>query len=152
LRHAKSAGNRNIELAHWLFHILQQERTDLSLTVDHYKVDRARLLSDLAGVISGFPHDTGTFNFTATVTSGAQIQAKPFSMSVTAPNLAGADVVMQLLGPSAPLNADQTRYLDFLGNNNNGFDVGDFLAWLQKTGATLSPAMIQALQRKGGPR
>jgi type VI secretion system protein VasG len=54
LRHAKSAGNRNIELAHWLFHILQQERTDLSLTVDHYKVDRARLLSDLAGVISGF--------------------------------------------------------------------------------------------------
>ncbi|MBS0530634.1 MAG: type VI secretion system ATPase TssH, partial [Proteobacteria bacterium] len=54
LRHAKSAGNRNIELAHWLFHILQQERTDLSLTVDHYKVDRARLLSDLAGVIAGF--------------------------------------------------------------------------------------------------
>ena len=54
LRHAKSAGNRNVELAHWLFHILQQERTDLSLTVDRYKVDRARLLSDLAGVISGF--------------------------------------------------------------------------------------------------
>ena len=24
LRHAKSAGNRNVELAHWLFHILQQ--------------------------------------------------------------------------------------------------------------------------------
>jgi len=109
-------------------------------------------ISASTGVISGFPHDTGTFNFTATVASGAQIQAKPFSMSVTAPNLAGADVVMQLLGPSAPLNADQTRYLDFLGNNNNGFDVGDFLAWLQKTGATLSPAMIQALQRKGGPR
>lgn len=54
LRHAKSAGNRNVELAHWLFHILQQEQTDLSLTVDHYKIDRARLMSDLAGVISGF--------------------------------------------------------------------------------------------------
>ncbi|MGY4311920.1 type VI secretion system ATPase TssH [Bradyrhizobium sp. JR3.5] len=54
LRHAKSASNRNIELAHWLFHILQQERTDLSLSVDHYKLDRARLLSDLAGVINGF--------------------------------------------------------------------------------------------------
>ena len=53
-RHAKSAGNRNIELAHWLFHILQQERTDLSLSVDHYKLDRARLLSDLAGTINGF--------------------------------------------------------------------------------------------------
>ncbi|MBR1220446.1 type VI secretion system ATPase TssH [Bradyrhizobium sp. U87765 SZCCT0131] len=54
LRHAKSAGNRNVELAHWLFHILQQERTDLSLTADHYKLDRARLLSDLAGAITGF--------------------------------------------------------------------------------------------------
>ena len=30
LRHAKSAGNRNVELAHWLLHILQQERTDLA--------------------------------------------------------------------------------------------------------------------------
>jgi type VI secretion system protein VasG len=54
LRHAKSAGNRNVELAHWLFHILQQERTDLSLSADHYKLDRARLMSDLAGVINGF--------------------------------------------------------------------------------------------------
>ena len=57
MRHAKSAGNRNIELAHWLFHILQQERTDLSLTVDHYKVDRARLLSDLARRDLRFPQE-----------------------------------------------------------------------------------------------
>jgi type VI secretion system protein VasG len=54
LRHAKSAGNRNVELAHWLFHILQQDQTDLSLSADHYKLDRARLLSDLAGAITGF--------------------------------------------------------------------------------------------------
>jgi type VI secretion system protein VasG len=54
LRHAKSAGNRNVELAHWLFHILQKEQTDLSLSADHYKLDRARLMSDLAGVINGF--------------------------------------------------------------------------------------------------
>src|SRR5215471_16937872 len=54
LRHAKSAGNRNVELAHWLFHILQQDGNDLSLSADHYKIDRARLMSDLAGVINGF--------------------------------------------------------------------------------------------------
>jgi type VI secretion system protein VasG len=54
LRHAKSAGNRNVELAHWLFHILQKEQTDLSLSADHYKLDRARLMSDLTGVINGF--------------------------------------------------------------------------------------------------
>jgi len=54
LRHAKSAGNRNVELAHWLFHILQQDGNDLSLSLDHDKVDRARLMSDLAAVINGF--------------------------------------------------------------------------------------------------
>ena len=54
LRHAKGAGNRNVELAHWLFHILQQDRTDLSLSAEHYKLDRARLLSDLAGIITDF--------------------------------------------------------------------------------------------------
>ena len=30
LRQAKGAGNRNVELAHWLFHILQKERSDIS--------------------------------------------------------------------------------------------------------------------------
>ena len=44
LRHAKSAGNRNVELAHWLLPILQKERTDLSLTADHFKLDRSKLL------------------------------------------------------------------------------------------------------------
>src|SRR5262249_60880346 len=36
LRHAKSTGNRNVELAHWLFHILQEERTDIGLSPDHF--------------------------------------------------------------------------------------------------------------------
>src|SRR5215216_5870164 len=54
LRHAKSAGNRNVELAHWLFHILQQERTDIGLTADHFALDRARMLSDIVAVINGF--------------------------------------------------------------------------------------------------
>ena len=40
LRQAKGAGNRNVELAHWLAHILQSERTDISLTADHFKLDR----------------------------------------------------------------------------------------------------------------
>ena len=45
LRQAKSAGNRNVELAHWLLHILQSERTDIDLTADHFKLDRAKLLT-----------------------------------------------------------------------------------------------------------
>jgi type VI secretion system protein VasG len=54
LRHAKGAGNRNLELAHWLLKILQMDRTDLALTADHFKLDRARLLADTNQVVSGF--------------------------------------------------------------------------------------------------
>ncbi|MFW6076119.1 MAG: type VI secretion system ATPase TssH [Hyphomicrobiales bacterium] len=54
LRHAKNAGNRNLELAHWLAKILQLDRSDLALTADHYKLDRARLTADLDTAVSGF--------------------------------------------------------------------------------------------------
>ena len=45
LRQAKGAGNRNIELGHWMLHLLQKDRTDLALTADHFKLDRAKLLA-----------------------------------------------------------------------------------------------------------
>ena len=53
LRQAKSAGNRNLELAHWLMHILQKDRTDLALTADHFKLDRAKLLADATASSTG---------------------------------------------------------------------------------------------------
>ena len=54
LRQAKGAGNRNLELEHWLLKMLQMDRTDLALTVDHFKLDRSKLLTDIGGVVSGF--------------------------------------------------------------------------------------------------
>jgi type VI secretion system protein VasG len=51
LRQAKGAGNRNLELAHWLAHVLQKERSDITLTADHFKLDRAKLLMDLGDAI-----------------------------------------------------------------------------------------------------
>ncbi len=54
LRQAKTQGNRNVELAHWLAHILQKERSDLALTADHFKLDRAKLASDIARAIGEF--------------------------------------------------------------------------------------------------
>lgn len=54
LRQAKGAGNRNVELAHWLLQILQGGANDLTLTADHFKLDRARLLMELGGVVEGF--------------------------------------------------------------------------------------------------
>jgi len=104
-----------------------------------------------SGVISGFPHQTGPFSYTAQVVS-CDTQSRTFTMSVTAPTLATTDVTAQLLGPTSPLSADQVRYLDFLGNNNGGFDIGDFLAWVKATGAPLTAAVLQAMQQKGGPR
>jgi type VI secretion system protein VasG len=54
LRQAKRAGNRHVELAHWLGHILQGERTDIALTADHFKLDRGKLLADVGAVVGGF--------------------------------------------------------------------------------------------------
>ena len=53
LRHAKGAGNRHVELAHWMFHVAQQDRTDLALTADKYKLDRAKLIADLGEAVNG---------------------------------------------------------------------------------------------------
>ena len=108
-------------------------------------------LNAATGVVSGFPHQTGNFTYTASVTSGAQTQAKTFTFSVAAPTLTTNNVLLQLFGSGSPLSADEQRYLDFLGNNNNGFDIGDFLAWVKATGAPLSPAVLNSLpRRKGG--
>jgi type VI secretion system protein VasG len=54
LRQARGAGNRHVELAHWLAHILQSERSDISLTVDHFAIDAGKLMSDVATVVNGF--------------------------------------------------------------------------------------------------
>ncbi len=54
LRHAKGAGNRNLELEHWLLKILQMDRTDVALTIDYFKLDQAKLLEELNAVVAGF--------------------------------------------------------------------------------------------------
>src|SRR6185369_15378113 len=54
LRQAKGAGNRNLELAHWLGHLLRVERSDLARTVDHFKIERGRLAADINRVCEGF--------------------------------------------------------------------------------------------------
>jgi type VI secretion system protein VasG len=54
LRQAKGAGNRNVELAHWLAHVLQDDRTDIALTADHFGLDRNKLVIDVNAAISGF--------------------------------------------------------------------------------------------------
>jgi type VI secretion system protein VasG len=54
LRQAKGAGNRNVELAHWLAHMLRNDRSDVSLTVDKYKLDRIKLATGIDKAIDSF--------------------------------------------------------------------------------------------------
>jgi type VI secretion system protein VasG len=44
---AKGAGNRYIEPAHWLNHVLQNDQSDIALTADHFKLDRGKLMHDV---------------------------------------------------------------------------------------------------------
>ena len=102
-----------------------------------------------AGVISGIPSKTGSFSASARVTSGSQTADVTVSLTVTAPLLATPDVVSQILGTRSPLSADQLKYLDLLGNNTGGFDVGDFLAWVNVTFSLAAPDLATALARLG---
>jgi hypothetical protein len=58
-----------------------------------------------------------------------------------------------LTGTRSLSPADLTA-LDLTGNNNGRFDVGDFLAWVQATGASLTApqrALVAGL-KAGRPR
>jgi len=109
-----------------------------------------------SGAITGIPTTTGSFTYTARVTSGAQQAQQQFGITVTAPTLVTANVVNQLLNAAGTLTIDEIRYLDLLGNKNcvvvtqDCFDVGDFLAWVLATGATPGPAPGAATARSGG--
>ena len=48
LRQARTAGHRNVELAHWLACLHAQNACDLALIADKYGLDRGRLAADLA--------------------------------------------------------------------------------------------------------
>ena len=94
---------------------------------------------------AGWSGDTTTSNAVVVLPMG-----RPYTVTANfLEALTTANVVAQLLGPTQPLSIAQIQYLDQHGNNNGVFDLGDFLAWVKATGAPLSPAVLQALSRKG---
>ena len=54
LRHARGEGNRNVELAHWLHHLLANERSDMAVTLRHFGIDPGRVQADIDKTIAGF--------------------------------------------------------------------------------------------------
>jgi len=95
------------------------------------------------GVFIGTPAKDSSYTFTVRAISGQQFLDLPLRIAVTAPTLALNSVVGQLLSGGAQLTANEISYLDLLGNHNGQFDVGDFTAWLDKTGTVVSADIMQ---------
>ena len=58
----------------------------------------------------------------------------PFA--VPQPTLVVGSVLNQLLGTTGTgLSGDDVKYMDLIGNNSGALDVGDFLAWVNRTNA-----------------
>lgn len=47
MRLARGEKNRNVEVCHWLFHVIANQNTDVSVTLNELKLDRGRVLKDL---------------------------------------------------------------------------------------------------------
>ena len=100
------------------------------------------------GVFIGTPAKDSTFNFTVRVISGQQFLDLLLRITITAPTLAVANVVSQLLSGGTHLTANELTYLDLLGNHNGSYDVGDFTAWLDKTGTVVSAEIMQRVMAR----
>jgi M6 family metalloprotease-like protein len=72
--------------------------------------------------------------------------ARPYGLTATFTGT--SDVVRQLLTGRSALNGGQLLVLDYLGNNNRTFDVGDFVAWLDRNPGVVSGAVLSRAPRR----
>lgn len=98
-----------------------------------------------SGLIWGQLKELGDFTIEVRVTSGTEVDSTSLTLHVVAPPLAVDSVVNQLLELSTPLSDTELRYLDLQGNNNDEFDLGDFVAWMETTGGAVSAADVAAV-------
>jgi len=98
------------------------------------------------GLLSGLPEQTGSFPLGVSVTSGSQSVVDTLQLTVIAPALAVSDILQQLVGAGTPLSDEDLVYLDLLGNGNSWLDVGDFLGWVESTGAAVTMQEMAVLR------
>ena len=87
--------------------------------------------------VNGSSLAAGTHTAVITVSGNADDSPQTADVEfvmVARPDLAPHDVADHLMGVSSTLSASELEYLDDIGNQNGGFDVGDFRAWLQMEG------------------
>jgi M6 family metalloprotease-like protein len=88
-------------------------------------------------VVAGTLGATGPFELALGVVDALGRAATPLFLPITAGEwLVGEDRLLQsFLGSSAaPLEPAERSYLDFVGNGNGRYDVGDLRAWLRDNG------------------
>jgi M6 family metalloprotease-like protein len=104
-----------------------------------------------SGAITGVPEEDGDFNIQVAAVDGALADTATITIIITRPSLVLDNVVNHLLSPVSVLTADEERFLDIIGNQNGGFDIGDFRAYLQEAGLVaadvLSADVIEALEQ-----
>lgn len=99
----------------------------------------------------GWEGDTATSNSVLVLS-----MARPYSVTARFdPILAPIDVLGRLVNGSSALTPSDTLFLDSIGNHNGQYDVGDFLAWVRRTGATppsrAAGRAVAAMRRGGRP-
>ncbi|NIN72666.1 MAG: M6 family metalloprotease domain-containing protein [Gemmatimonadetes bacterium] len=108
------------------------------------------VLDSASGAISGAPEEEGTFEIVCEAVSGALSSTDTVTVIVTRPDLLLDNVVHHLLSPVQVLSEDEQRYLDIIGNKNGAFDIGDFRAYLQYTGAAPAGLSADLIERAAG--
>jgi uncharacterized repeat protein (TIGR01451 family) len=86
----------------------------------------------------------GTYRDTVRVAALSLGAVDSISVVVLAPAVALTDAVDQLLGVQR-LSTEQRRYLDQEGNGDGAYNLGDLLALLDRTGASLSAELMTRL-------
>lgn len=97
-------------------------------------------LDPVTGILSGVPEAVGAFAVRVRAQAGTRFGEATYTISITAPALTLSDVADLMLGVEGALTADEVRYLDLAGNRNGRFDVGDFRAYVLRTGAAAARA------------
>lgn len=92
------------------------------------------VLEPTSGAIQGVLEESGNYRVIFEAVSGALTAEATVTLAVSRPSLLLDEVVGQLLGPVNPLDRDELRYLDMIGNQDGTFDIGDFRAYLQEQG------------------
>jgi M6 family metalloprotease-like protein len=99
------------------------------------------------GVFTGWTGDTTTANASLVLPMG-----RPYSVTA---NFTGAVAVSYAQATNAilgitPLTGPQATYLDDVGNNNNVYDLGDYLAFLKANGFVTAPGLLKRVESGRG--